>query len=166
MKKLCLVMAFLACSFWMVGGVSAATYTQGLTVNATVASTGKLTISPTTISFPDADPDVTDPIPANSNVSVSVKARVASGGSVTLTHKAADDLKDGTKTITIDNVTWTATGSGYNGSGTMNMTTDQNVGGWTGPGQYDGVLTYSLDNDWAYEPGSYTASTTFTLTTP
>ena len=165
MKKLYLVMAFLACSIWMVGGVSAATYTENLTVNATVASTGKLTISPTTISFPDADPDITDPIPANSTVAVSVKARVASGGAVTLTHKAADDLKDGTKTIGIDNVIWTAAGSGYV-AGTMDKAVDQSVGSWTGPGQYDGTLTYTLDNDWAYEPGSYSATTTFTLTTP
>ena len=158
-------MAFLVCSFWMVGGAFAATYTQNLTVNATVASTGKLTIGPTTISFPDADPDVTDPIPANSTVSVTVKARVASGDTVTLTHKAADDLKDGIKTITIDNVTWTAAGAGYV-LGTMDKTIDQDVGEWTGPGTYNGTLTYVLDNDWAYESGSYSASTTFTLTTP
>jgi hypothetical protein len=165
MKKFCLVMAFLACSFWMVGGVSAATYTENLTVNATVTGTGKLTISPTTINFGNADPDTVPSIPADSTVSVNAKARTASGSAVTLTHKANDDLKDGTKTIAITNVSWTAVGSGYV-AGTMDKGADQAVGSWSGPGNYGGTLTYSMANSWSYEPGSYSATTVFTLTVP
>ena len=166
MKKLSLVTVCVFCLFWLVGGAFAATATQDLTVNATVAATAKLTISPTTISFPDADPDVTNPIPATGGaVTVTVKAKTGSSSSVTLTHKAADDLKDVAKTIPISNVTWTAAGAGYV-AGTMNKTTGQAVGTWTGSGTYPGTLTFTLVNDWAYETGSYSALTTFTLTAP
>jgi hypothetical protein len=166
MKKLCLVMAFVVCSFWVVGGAFAATDTENLTINAAVSARAKLTLSDNTINFIDADPDVTDPIPATENaVTVEVKARTGALSDVTLTHRASGNLIDGAKTITIDNVTWTATGAGYV-AGTMSTGSDVAAGSWTGPGDYDGTFSYFLDNDWAYEPGSYSASSTYTLTAP
>ena len=57
---------------------SAASDSKTVTLNATVSARAKLTISPTTIHFPDADPDVLNPIPANEN-SVSVQANIRTG---------------------------------------------------------------------------------------
>jgi hypothetical protein len=164
MKKLSLILVLVSCLVLVAGGAFGASDTKNLTVNANVGATAKLTISPSSITFPDTDPDTT-PIPANSTVSVSAKARTGSSSNITLTHKAAADLSDGTHTIAINNVSWTASGTNYVG-GTMNTTTEQNVGAWTGGGTYDGILTYSMVNSWSYQPGAYTATTTFTLTVP
>lgn len=137
-----------------------------LTINATVAARAKLTISPTTINFPDADPDVTASIPANENaVTVSAKIRTSAAGNATLTCLANGDLTSGSNTIAINNVSWTATGSGFS-NGTMNASTAQSVGTWTGSGNRSGTFSFFLANSWAYTVGSYAQTATYTLSAP
>jgi len=145
----------------------AVTDTESLTINATVASKAKLTLGESTINFPDADPDSVSSISANENaVSVEVKARTSSGGSVTLVvQAAAADLVDGSKTIPIGNVTWTAAGDGFVG-GTMDNVTPQSAGSWTGSGTRSSTFSYFLANSWSYQPGAYTQTVTYTLTAP
>jgi hypothetical protein len=146
----------------------AATDTQTLTINATVAARAKLVLAPTTINFPDADPDVTNPIPANENGSITVLAnvRTTSVGVSTLVCLANGDLvAAGANDIPITNVTWTATGAGYLG-GTMNNASTQAVGSFTGSGANVGTFDYFLANSWAYDVGNYTQTVLYTLTTP
>jgi len=146
----------------------AATDTQTLTINATVAARAKLVLAPTTINFPDADPDVTDPIPATENGTITVLAniRTSSAGLSTLVCLANGDLvAAGATDIPISNVTWTASGAGYIG-GTMNNGASQAAGSFTGSGANVGGFDYFLANSWAYDVGNYTQTVLYTLTTP
>lgn len=156
-------------TFLLAGAAWAVTDQKTLVINATVSAKANLTITPSTINFPDADPDSTPSIPANSTVNFTAKVRTGKTSLATLTVLANQDLTSGTDTIAITNVTWTATGTGFI-NGTMDKTTPQNVASWTGsstgPGHYNGVCTYSLANDWAYATGSYTANAVYTLTAP
>lgn len=146
-----------------------ATDQKTLQINATVNAKANLTITPTTINFPDADPDATPSILANSTVNFTAKVRTGKTSIATLTVLANQDLTSGTDTIAITNVTWTATGTGFV-NGTMNKTTAQNVASWTGsstgPNHYTGICTYSLANSWEYATGNYTANAVYTLTAP
>ena len=144
----------------------AATDSKVLTINATVAARAKLVLAPSTINFPDADPDVTPSIPANENsVLVLANVRTSSVGVSTLTCLANGDLTTGSDNIAISNVSWTASGGGYVG-GTMSNAAAQSVGSWTGSGANVGNLDFSLANSWAYNAGSYTQTVTYTLTAP
>lgn len=144
----------------------AATATQDVTFNAAATSKAKLTLSSSTINFPAADPDEISSIPASENaVSVTVKARTGSSSDVTLTVLAANDLVSVSNIIAISNVTWTATGTGFV-AGTMDKTTGQSTGAWTGPGEYGGTISYFLANSWDYASATYAADATYTLTSP
>jgi hypothetical protein len=93
--------------------------------------------------------------------------RTGSSSIATLTHQAAGNLvASNSNSIAVSNVTWTAaTGTGYS-AGTMSGTIPQTVGSWTGSGEKPGTLNFSLANSWAYATGTYTVSSTFTLTAP
>jgi hypothetical protein len=144
----------------------AASDSKVLTINATVAARAKLVIAPSTINFPDADPDVTPSIPANENsVIILANVRTSSAGVSTLTCLANGDLLAGSSSIPISNVSWTAAGPGYV-NGTMSNSAAQAVGSWTGSGGNVGNLDFSLANSWAYNIGSYTQTVTYTLTAP
>ena len=137
-----------------------------MNVNVTINARAKLTLSTNTINFPDADPDAMPSIPASENaVTVTVKVRTGYSSSATLTHQAAGNLASGSSTIPIGNVTWMATGSGFS-SGTMSSTTAQTVGAWTGSGTQSGTLNFSLANSWSYTVGTYSVSSTYTVTAP
>ena len=143
-----------------------ASQNQNLTVNMAISARAKLTVSPSTINFSDADPDTSPSVAADSTVSVTAKVRTGAASNATLTHLAGGDLTATGGTIAISNITWTGTGTGFAGTGTMNKTTAQSVGSWTGSGSYSGTLTYSIVNSWTYATGNYTVSTTYTLTAP
>jgi hypothetical protein len=166
MKKRLLLLGILALALAAVQPMSAITTTANVTVSATVSATAKLTLGSTTVTFPDADPDTTAIIPANEGaISIDAKAKTSSGTPVTLTILAAGDLVSGTDTITINNVTWLASGAGFV-TGTMSRITAQSVASWTGSGNRTGTQTYRLANSWAYATGNYSASATYTLTAP
>ena len=150
----------------MAGEAFAASDEKNLTVNAQVDARAKLTLSHYVINFPDADPDEVSSIPASQNpVNVTAKVRTGKTSTATLEHQAADDLKSGGDVIPISNVTWEATGDGYV-SGTMNKTTKQTAGSWVGSGSRLGSFRYYLANSWDYATGTYTVTTTYTLTAP
>ena len=140
--------------------------TQTITLSTNIASRAKLTFGLYTMNFPDANPDTVPSNPANVNpLSVTSSTRTGSSQTVTLTCLATGDLISGTNTISISNMTWTATGTGYV-SGTMNRTTAQTAGSWTASGQRIGTFSYFLVNSWSYIVGSYSTSIGYTLTAP
>lgn len=146
---------------WGAGAVNAV-----VNINAPLASSAQLTLNPTVINFPNADPDTVSSIPATQNP-VQVTANVTTGNNktVTLTALAQGDLASGSNTIAIGNVTWTASGGGFSG-GTMSKSAAQSAGQWRGPGTYTGTLSFFLKNSWSYATGNYTQGVTFTLTAP
>jgi hypothetical protein len=137
-----------------------------LTINATVSARAELTLSPATISFPDASPTVSPTIPANSTVSVTANVRTGATSTPTLTVLANGDLTSGGSTIGINNISWTASGAPFI-AGTMNKTTAQSAATFNqGSGSRNGTYSYTLANSWDYATGSYTQTATYTLTAP
>lgn len=142
---------------------SAQTDTKGIAVTVNVNARAKLTLGAASVTFNDADPDVT-PTFTSGAITIDVKARGASTGNILLTMAADGDLTSGTDTIAIGGLTWTSAGAGFvNGAA---ATTDQTVGSWAGSGSYAGSHTLSLPNSWTYAVGNYTATLTYTLSTP
>ena len=145
--------------------------TADVKMAATVSSSAKLTLAASTITFPDADPDTTKSIPANENGAI-VTAKVKTGSSTTATLKvlAADDLKSGTDTIAITNVTSSATNSSGSffsaGPITWSKTSPGVTVGQGESGSYSGTFSWFLANSWNYATGSYTANATYTLLAP
>jgi hypothetical protein len=166
MKKLSLVGIVVLGLFLVTGNVFAASTTGTLNIGATVSSTAKLALGAASISFANADPDTTSSITASPDpVTVTAKAKTTTAGNVTLTVVTGGDLTSGSDTIAITNVTWTAGGAGFV-AGTMDKTTPQSAGSWTGSGNRSGTFSYALANSWAYATGSYTATATYTLSCP
>ena len=146
--------------------LGAASTTSNVTVSASVAATAKLSLSSSTVSFANADPDTTPSITATEGaITITAKGKTSTGSTITLTVLAADDLKSGTDSIAITNLTWTSSGAGFV-AGTMNKSSAQSVASWTNSGSRAGTQTYALANSWSYPTGSYTATATYTLTAP
>jgi hypothetical protein len=127
-----------------------------------------LTISPTSITFPSADPDISPTVPAPPIV-VSVRVRQNQATSPwQLTVVANGDLIAGSQTVDISNVTWTATPAPPYQNGTLSRTVAQQVASGTGnvnPPR-DGSVTFRLANSWTYSAGTYTQIIIFTLSAP
>ncbi len=158
------ISAFLVLSLLAAGAAWAATDSKNLTINFNPAARAKLTLGAASILFPDSDPD-TSPTVSAGPVTVTSSVRTGGASTPTLTVVTGGDLVSGGSTIPIGNVSWTATGAGYVG-GTMNKTTAQSAGSWTGSGSRSGSFTYTLVNSWDYAIGNYTATATYTLTAP
>jgi hypothetical protein len=143
-----------------------ASQTQTVTLSTNIATRAKLIFRSSAVSFSSANPDSVPSVPANINpVSVISSARTGSSQSANLTCLASGDLISGTSAIAIKNISWKATGAGYQ-PGVMNSLTSQNSGTWIGPGQYTGTFSYFLANSWSYTIGDYTTSVNYTLTIP
>ena len=125
-----------------------------------------LSITPASITFASADPDVSPSIAA-APVVVSVRVR-QNAGNWTLTVLAGGDLIAGPATVDISNVSWTATPAPPYQSGTLSKTVAQQVASGTGnvnPPQ-NGSVTFRLANSWLYSAGNYTQTLVFTLSAP
>ncbi len=140
---------------------------QPVTTNYNIGARAKLTVSPSTINFPDADPTLVPLVAATENpVVVTVKIRKDPSAAVTATLVCqGGPLVSGGDTIASSNITWTAAGTGFTG-GTLNSATPQTVGSWSASGSYAGNLVFRLNNLWSYATGTYTGSITYTLTAP
>ena len=161
MKKI--LTAVLVFSLLAAGVALAAADTKTLTINFNPVARATLTLSQSSITFVDASPD-SGPITAGPvNVTSSVRTGTASKPTLTV---LCTDLKSGTDTIPINNVSWTASGDAGYQAGTMNATTAQTAGNWTGSGSRQGAFTYNLVNSWGCMTGTYTATATYTLTAP
>ena len=169
-RKTTILMIF---AFILMGAGAAwgAEATKNVTLSATVSSSAKLTLATNTITFPDGDPDAALPIAANENGAVvTAKVKTGSATSATLKVLAVDDLKSGTDTIAITNVTSTAantTGSFFTaGPVTWSKSSPGATVGGGNSGSYAGTFSWFLANSWTYATGAYTANATYTLTAP
>lgn len=141
-----------------------ATDTGSVTISATVNPKAKLTLGTGSVTFNDADPETVPLLTATGDVTVDVKSRTAAANTVTLTVQSGGNLTNGTDSIAIGNLTWTASGTGFV-AGTMG-TSASSLGSFAGGGTQSGSQTYKLVNSWTYRTGTYTATITYTLTAP
>jgi hypothetical protein len=140
--------------------------TQQITATAVVGNQAKLTLTGS-ISFADAEPDATPVIPNSGTLSIEAKARVAPTTNVSLTVQAgATHFDPSTSTIPVGALKWTSSGAPFTATGTMSSVGAQSVGAWQGPASHTGTQSYTLDNSWAYAPGTHTVTLTYTLSTP
>jgi hypothetical protein len=155
--------ALLLCLVVLPGVAPAAAQSDTATLNASISSQARLSLSTLSITFPDADPDTVPNIPALPGpVTITAKARTSVNGAITLTIQASDHLRSGLDTIPASQITWTATGSGFT-NGTLSAASAQVVAAWTGSGVHIGTHAFVFRNLWSYATGTYTLTMTFTL---
>jgi hypothetical protein len=153
-----------ACVAMATRGVATA-QSRTATFNVAIAGAARLSISPTSIAFPDSDPTAVPVVPAQPGpVSITVKARATPNATVRLTLRATDDLRSGVTTIPASTVTWTATGAGF-AAGTLSMSA-QTVGTWIGSGVRTGTQNFLFANSWSYAVGTYTVTMQYTVSSP
>lgn len=171
MKVKIVLLLILALALFGASASWGAQATANVKVGATVSSSAILTLSTTSITFPDADPDTVKSIPAQENGAlVTAKVKTGSATPATLKVLAADDLKSGTDVIPITNVTSTATNASGSFFSTSPVTWSKTAPGATvgegKSGSYSGTFSWFLANNWNYVTGSYTANATYTLLAP
>lgn len=157
----------LSCLVWAALAPAAPIAAQATTatLSANVSPLAKLTLSTSSISFPDADPDAVPQIPAaGSALLITAKSRATSGALVILSVQAADDLRSGVSVIPASNITWTASGPGFI-AGTLS-TSPMTVATWSGSGIRSGSQQFFLRNLWTHPTGTYTLTMIYTLSTP
>jgi hypothetical protein len=126
----------------------------------------EISVSPTSIAFPSANPDVS-PVIAAAPVVVTIRIRQSSGP-WSLTVLANGDLIAGASTVDITNVSWAATPAPPFQNGTLSKTVAQRMASGTGnvnPAT-NGSVTFRLANSWNYDAGVYTQTVIFTLSAP
>jgi hypothetical protein len=148
-----------------VDGVFAQRGTSLIVVN--VPTQARISFSSTSVTFPDADPGLTPLVPAvPAGITISARARVPLNSQITLTVQSSDDLRSGVTVLPASLVTWTATGAGFAGAGTMSRTAPQLVGRWTGSGVRTGTQSYRFENRWTHPVGVYSTTLVYTLASP
>jgi hypothetical protein len=136
------------------------------TLNVSINGLARLSLSSTSVSFPDSNPDLVPQVPgAPGPLVITVKARTTINSTIRLSVLASDDLRSGVRTIPASNITWTATGAGFV-PGTLNRTTPQTVGSWIGSGVRTGSQSLFFRNVWTHPTGTYTLTMTYTLSSP
>lgn len=166
MKKSLLVI-FLALAVASLPGTGRTANPEQFTTNYNLSARANLTVSPSTINFPDTDPTFLPLVPAAENpVLVTAKVRKDSSAALpAILTCLGGPLISGVDTIAAGNITWTASGAGFVG-GTLNNTFAQTVGAWPSSGIYNGSLSFRLNNLWTYASGNYNGTIIFTLTAP
>jgi hypothetical protein len=155
--------ALLVCIVFLIGIGPATAQTDTATLNASVNSEARLTLSTVSLSFPDADPDTVPNVAASQGpIAITAKARTSVNGTVTLTVRADDELRSGLDTIPASQITWTATGPGFL-NGALSAATAQAVATWIGSGVHTGTQSFFFRNLWSYTTGIYTVTITLTL---
>jgi hypothetical protein len=126
-----------------------------------------LSISPTTVVFPAADPD-TVPVITSGVVQISYRIQQNNFQPWMLSVLAGGDLISGSARVDISNISWVATPSPPFQNGVMSKTVAQRVASGTGnvASTTVGQITFQLANSWNYVPGLYTQTVVFTLTAP
>jgi hypothetical protein len=163
MKKKALILSACFLILLLAGTARGATDVKNLTINAQVDAVAILTLGVTDIHFPATTPP-TQFVATENAVSVDCQVLI-DASAATLTVICDGPLTSGSNTIAINNVTWTATGAGYQG-GTMSDTVAQQAGTWSSSGDYSGTFSFFLANSWSYATGTYIAIATYTLTAP
>jgi hypothetical protein len=127
----------------------------------------ELSITPSSFSFPSADPDVT---PVVSSPALTIRYRIQQniGAEWRVTVLANGDLESGGGSIPISNVSWVATPSPPFQNGTLSATVEQLVASGNGNSNpaRTGSITFRLVNSWTYAAGVYSQSFVFTISAP
>jgi hypothetical protein len=174
MKKQNLAKVLLGLSLTLVlflGSGLAQQSTQQVTFRVNLLEWYDLSLDKTTLTFNDVAPQfVANPstrqIPAAEGaLQVTVFAVVIPSQPVKLTVTANGDLTDGSNTIPASALSWTASGTGFATSGTLQNGTAVQAGSWTGVFTYQvGTMNFSFLRDYVNQvPGNYTMTATFTL---
>ena len=146
-----------------------------LTAEPVVAQTLRLRLNPKTLSFPDANPTTTPVIPGNQTIRIRVRVRNALPGDTwSVNAFAGGELLSGPDVIPIANTSWTVTQTGGPCNCACQVGTNSSavpqlmlVGqGNTPANDVRCRQRYTLSNNWAYNPGSYSQIVTITLTSP
>lgn len=126
-----------------------------------------LTVRPTSITFPTADPDVA-PVVTAPALDIRYQVRNNAGQAWRITVLASGDLIAGGSVIDIGNISWTATPTPPFQAGTLSKTLEQTVASGFGNIQppQNGTLVFQLNNLWSYSVGVYTQNIIFTLSAP
>jgi hypothetical protein len=140
--------------------------TSAASLSADLRSVAKLSLSPVSATFADADPDVVAQIPSlGGALTITAKARATSGSQVLLTVQASDDLRSGLSVIPASAITWTASGAGF-APGALSKSAPVVVARWSGSGVRSGTQTLYFANVWSYATGTYSTTLVYTLTAP
>ena len=153
MKKLIFIFIF-SIAFFISSGIQSV-FSQTLTLSLNYSS----------ITFNDADPDLTPSLAANRTVGVTIRVRNNAGNNWRLTHLAAGDLSP---SIPISNISWTVTSQPPFVNGSMSKSVAQIAAQGVGnvnPAQ-TGTFTFRIANLWSYNTGNFSIATTFTLSAP
>ena len=119
-------------------------------VTFVAAAQARLTVSATTQTFPNSDPDTVPQVLASEGpLTITTKGRTAPGNQIILSVLASNDLQAGLNVIAISALTWTASGAGFVG-GTMNKAVAQQVALFGSSGNFTGTQTYRFANAWTY----------------
>lgn len=126
----------------------------------------ELSVSPASITFPSADPDISPTI-SSAPIVVTVRIR-QSPLPWQLSVLANGDLLSGPATVDITNVTWTATPAPPFQNGTLSKTIAQRLASGNGNVNpaINGSVTFRLANAWTYTAGTYSQTLVFTLSAP
>lgn len=150
----------------LAAATAAAAQTASATLSADLGGLARLAFSSTSLSFPDANPDLVPQVASLPPIlTITAKARAGAGSAVTLTVQASDDLRSGIDTIPASALTWTAAGPGFT-AGTVSRTAPQIVASWIGSGVHIGTQSYAFHNAWTYPSGTYSVSLLYTLSSP
>ena len=132
---------------------------------ASEAATITLRLTPSSLAFPDASPDVT-PLIGPATVMVSVKAEGSPGYPWVLTFLGNSDLRSGASVIPITAISWTSSPSPPFNNGTLSRVSPILLGTGIAHINADLRMDFMLQNSWSYDVGSYSATATFTLSGP
>jgi len=132
---------------------------------ASEAATITLRVTPSSITFPDASPDVT-PMIGPATVMVTVKAEGRPGYPWVLSVVGNSDLRSGPSVIPITAVSFTSSPSPPFNSGTMSRVSPILLGTGIAHINTDLRMDFMLQNSWSYDVGAYSATATFTLSGP
>ena len=145
----------------------AAAQTVTTTLSANVSAIARLTVSTASVSFPDADPDAIPQVPAAGGpILITTRTRATGSSQVVLSVLAIDDLRSGVTIIPASNITWTSTGAGFVGGGTLSTSTPVTLATWSGSGLRSGSQQLFFRNLWTHPTGTYTLSMLYTLSAP
>ena len=136
------------------------------TLSVSLGSQARISVSPASITFPDADPDLVPQVTALPGpIAITTRARATRNTVVTLTIQATDDLRSGVTVLPASLITWTTSGGGFV-AGTLSRTSPQIVGSWVGSGIRTGTQSFLFENRWSHPTGTYSVTLMYTLTAP
>ena|SRR5215217_1495262 len=141
--------------------------TGAISIVAVFNSRIKLTFDRPSVVFDTEAYDINTVVPVQAApLTVSAKARVPANTRIVLTVQASGPFTSATATIPVNKLTWTMTGTGFQGAGTANANAAKMLGSWRGSGSWTGQQVYQFLDSWDYSVGMYSLTMIYTLSAP